>query len=752
VTRLRAALSRVTLVTLALLVVSAVLVAPAAPAAAASAPAAPAAAAQREPLARLDLNSMHPRVVTASGPDRLTVTGEVVNVGDRTISDLAVRVQRDRPLDGSDAARAALSGIPDAPFVTEFTPLPGKLEPGESVPFRIEVALGTGPPLQAFRITEPGVYPILVNLNGTPDFGGPARLAAVPLLLPVLQPPGSGTATADVEPAGSERAAAPLTIVWPLVAEPVRRLPAPGEPLLIASPTRGTDPLAAQLAPGGRLDGLVRALEQVVTPGSPLAGALCVAVGPALLDTVSEMTGGYRVRTPAGVRPGTGAADAQQWLDRLRDVVAGRCVLPLPYGDPDLVALSRAGLTDLEAQAGSTGAQLVADILGVTPLLGVNWPADGVLDERTLSDLAALGTRAVLLAPHGVGTPPEDTDTAPLAAGTLGAGTPAPTALITDPVLSVALDESGRSLAAQDAIGALAFRALESDPRPVLLAPPRRWQIGGAEATALLRAAQQLLARDTFRPRTLPEMAAAPATGPAITLTYPRWAAAREIPPAVTAEVADARDVLRDLQVATHRDPTVNLEPAALLDPIRRALLRAVSTAWRGDSDQAAADRRLDPDKQVSRIDNVDDRLEALRASVRIVAPPSPYTLASSDSPLLITVRNELPVSMEVVLSVEETPGLRTGSIGVQLVPARSSRQFTIPAEVVRTGQFSVDARLTTPGGTPLGQPSTLQLHRSGLDAVTVALTAGAGGILILLVTRRFVRRHRQQTGEAGAA
>lgn len=730
-TRLRAALSMVPPVLAAALL--AALLAPAARAAAA-------APQQEAPMARLTVDSLHPRVVTATGPDRLTVTGEVVNVGDRAISDLGVRVQRDRPLDDSDAARAALTGTPDAPFVTEFTPLRGRLRPGESIPFRVEVTLGVGPQLRALQITEPGVYPVLVNLNGTPDFGGPARLAAVPLLLPVLHPPGA-TDIDPADPAGSGRAAAPLTIVWPVVAEPVRRVSAPGGALLIASPTRGTDPLAAQLAPGGRLDGLVAALEQAVPPGSPLAGALCVAVGPALLDTVSEMTRGYRVRTPAGIRPGTGAADARRWLDRLREVVAGRCVLPLPYGDPDLVALSRAGLTDLEAQASSTGTQLVADLLGVAPLRGVTWPADGVVDERTLSDLAALGTRAVLLAPHGVGTPPEDTATVTLAAGTLGTATPAPTGLITDPLLSAALDGSGRSLAAQDAVGALAFRALASDPRPVLLAPPRRWQIGATEATALLRAATQLLERESFRPRTLPAMAAARSTDPATTLAYPRWAGRREIPPAVTAEAAAARDVVRDLQVATHRDPTADLEPAALLDPIRRAMLRAVSTAWRGDSDRAAA-----------RIDAVSDRLDQLRASVHIVAPPSPYTLASSDSPLLVTVRNDLPVSTEVLLSLEETPGLRTGAIGVQLVPARSSRQFTIPAEVVRSGQFSVDARLTTPGGTPLGRPSTLQLQRSGFDAVTVALTAGAGGILILLVIRRFARRNRQQSGEAGAA
>lgn len=732
--RLAAALS------VPVLVLLTVMLAPPIPAAAT-----PTAGAQQQgsPLARLQLESLSPRVVTAAAPDRLTVTGRVVNIGDRGISDLGVRVQRDGPLDDEDAARAALTSTPDAPFITEFTPLDVELQPGQSAPFRIEVALGPGPELQALQISEPGVYPLLVNLNGTPDFGGPARLASVPRLLPVLELPAATDPTTDGSAAeGPPPAPAPtpvpLSIVWPLVAEPARRLSEPGETLLLAGGTRGSDPMAAQLTPGGRLDGLVRALEQVVTPGSPLARSLCVAVDPALLDTVAGMTRGYRVTTPTGIRDGTGAAAARQWLDRLQATVAGRCVLPLPYGDPDVVALSRAGLTDLEALAVSTGTQVVRDVLGATPLVGVSWPADGVLDERTLSDLAALDTRAVLLEPQGVSAPPDRTDVATLASGTVGGARPAPQGLLGDPLLSAALPSTPQPLAAQNAIGVLAFRANAADRRPVLLVPPRRWQIGRAEATQLLRNATRLLERNLVIPRTLPEMADGEPSGPQTSLDYPSRASAREIPVAVTADVAAARDVLRDLQVATERDPTADLAPAELLDPIRLAMLRSVSTAWRGDSVRAAA-----------LVDDVTDRLDELRGDVRIVPPPGPYTLASSNSPLLITVRNELPVSMEMALSLEQTPGLRTGAVGVQLVPARSSRQFVIPAEVVRAGQFSVDARLTTPGGTPLGRPSTLQLQSSAFDAVTVALTAGAGGLLVLLVGRRIVRRNRDRRNEA---
>jgi hypothetical protein len=131
------------------------------------------------------------------------------------------------------------------------------------------------------------------------------------------------------------------------------------------------------------------------------------------------------------------------------------------------------------------------------------------------------------------------------------------------------------------------------------------------------------------------------------------------------------------------------------------------------------------------------------------VQPPGPYTLAASDSPLLITVSNGLPVGMQVALRLSEAAGLRTGKMGLQLVPARSTRQLVIPAKVSRAGQFSVDAWLSTPGGTPLGEPSTLQLRSTAFGTVTVALTAGAGTALILLVARGIVRRVRR-TRKAG--
>ncbi|MGH3911997.1 MAG: DUF6049 family protein [Pseudonocardiaceae bacterium] len=776
---------------------------------------------QPQTLARIELVDMSPRVVTAASPSILTVTGRVVNVGDRPITKLGVRLQLDDPVTSDEAASRAIRGVPGAPHVTRFRPLRDDLAPGQSSSFQLDVLLRGEADQESLRITEPGVYPLLVNLNGKPDFGGTARLAAVPLLLPVLGVPASTPGGQPGPVLSPPTEPTPLTVVWPLAAEPARLPVGPGEPILLTGNGPGSDPIAAQLAPGGRLDGLVGALEQAVPPGSALASAVCVAIDPLLLETVDAMGRGYRVAHPRGIdsqeisaeeiSEGTGAQDARNWLDRLRSAVQGRCVLPLPYADPDLVALSRAGLTDLEALAGSTGVRLVRTLLGVQPLTGVTWPAGGVLDERTLADLTTLQIRAVLLEPRGLTVPPATnpaldsaTNTVRLAAGVPGSSDTAALGLLTDPLLTGALDpnavvetpgprkaaeapdpgavsrvpdpgavsrvpdpgvviealrprgnettvaarptDTANPLAAQDGLGALVYRAgMDPDPEPLLLVPPRRWQASGTEATALLRTARGLVEGGFFTPRELTGLADTDPAGSDdgtnhAAVNYPLRSSATEVSSTVTAQVKQARDVLRDLHVATERDATVDLEPAELLDPLRLGLLRGVSSAWADQPDRA---------EQVT--GEVLTGLDELLGSVRIVPPPGTYTLAASDSPLLITVSNELPAAMQVQLTLSETAGLQIGTIDVALVPARSTRQFVIPTEISRAGQFSVNARLSTPSGTALGRPSTLQLRSTAFGTITVALTAGAGAALIVLIAHRIIRRiRRPQTVESG--
>src|SRR5699024_1768529 len=147
---------------------------------------------------------------------------------------------------------------------------------------------------------------------------------------------------------------------------------------VVAAPHNGPmvladDDLAAELAPGGRLQGLVAAAEH--RRNNPeLFGSLCFAVDPELLETVDAMSRGYSVHTGSGTVEGTGSEHAKRWLDELRGLVANHCVIELPYADADLSALTEVDTSaDLVGDAVTNGATIL-NVLHLEPHPGVVWP------------------------------------------------------------------------------------------------------------------------------------------------------------------------------------------------------------------------------------------------------------------------------------------------------------------------------------------------------------------------------------------
>ncbi len=113
------------------------------------------------------------------------------------------------------------------------------------------------------------MYPLLVNVNGTPDYGEPARLddARSCCRSPVCRRPGrtpSGNPVADVVAPDTTKPVA-VTMLWPLADKP--RL-APGVPGGTTPVRLMNDDLAVSLAAGGRLDTLLAAAEFATSPGA----------------------------------------------------------------------------------------------------------------------------------------------------------------------------------------------------------------------------------------------------------------------------------------------------------------------------------------------------------------------------------------------------------------------------------------------------------------------------------------------------
>ncbi|RKT51818.1 DUF6049 family protein [Saccharothrix australiensis] len=677
---------------------------------------------------RLDIENLSPRVVTA-GADSVTISGKVVNVGDRDIFDLELRLERGDPLTGEEDVRHALREPAGAESVQPwFTPIAGELRRGESKPFSLTVPVN-GPGNTSLRIDQPGVYPILANINGRPDYGDRARLAALSTLLPVLAVPGGATLGAPPNPAK-------ITLLWPLADRP-RMVSGGLEPVLT------DDDLATSLALGGRLHSLLKAYESALD--GPLGSAVCLAVDPDLLRTVQAMSRGYQVRDQGA---GKGRNDAELWLAQVKLLAGGRCVVALPDADADLVALSRAKLADLSALA-NKGADTVREVLQVQALPGLAWPEDGVIDQQTLSDLVAQGITSLVVDQSAVaGTP----GTGPVRLDA-GAGKPV-TAVRVDgmvsdalrgpvvarPVAGITTPSETLPVSVQNALAALAFRTgFQGDGRNVVISPPRRWNAPTGEVNTFLQITKSLVAGGFATPLGLDALLGAPPERTAA-LSYPVEAGAQEVPPAVTADVAASWHELQRLHGAMNQQDAESTKPGALVDPLRQGLLRSVSGAWRGNEAGARAALAI-----------ADDQLGALRGRVTVSEPNSPILLASADSPIPVTIRNRLDVRITVRIVVEDTPGIIAQQLPDQVLPARGDRQLTVPVEVLRSGRFPVHIRLTTPDGVELGERARLEVSSSAYGTITIVITVLAGALLVLLSARRIFRRARASRSAAAA-
>ena len=267
--------------------------------------------------------------------DTIDVEIEVANGSDTVIEDLQITTRRgDTPGDGY-------------PFYGTRA-FPDDLQPGERATVHMSVPTNLGPE-GTLAITEPGAYPLMFALTGTQE-GDPAALADDTILLNIGEPDTTHT----------------VNVIFPITA-PLDIVPGEtgGEPLILKS-----ESLAEELAPGGRLDELLDAY---------LAhGIGCVALDPGLVHTVERMTEGYTVGERPSVvkkrqrlrdswfqekpeeRAGTGAEDAQAWLDKLQSV---DCTIALPWGNADLDAVARTHNERLLREA-IAGAQFIVSPSG----------------------------------------------------------------------------------------------------------------------------------------------------------------------------------------------------------------------------------------------------------------------------------------------------------------------------------------------------------------------------------------------------
>ncbi|WP_235747506.1 DUF6049 family protein [Nocardia coffeae] len=768
---------------------------------------------------KLTLDSVSPNTVTTSSDSVVTITGTVTNIGDRMVDDIEIRTQRAGAITDPRGLRSALRLDQSSyPVATPFVDVANRLGPGQRKQFTLRVGVragskgtpGSAPVTASLDIPGPGVYPLLLNVNGTPAYGGQARLDDARFLLPVL---GLPSPAGDSDQKSAQSVSAPTdapvatTMLWPLADRPRLVAGIPGS--VNGKALLTDDELAGELATGGRLDQLLGALESAVHPDSAgtsanVASALCLAVDPDLLLTVSDMTNGYRVLAspsdPDGpTRDGTGTDAAKAWLNRLRALAPTMCTVSLPFAQVDLSALAAVHDSALTSRAISSPTDLVDQILSMRSVHGVSLPESGSIDSDAATMLGQHGfTSAVLadnaVAPagttgtssssgsstHSATTVSASSSTAtpatvrlpgptPPAAPSNGTSTPdpgmkvstfdiwpatalaavgsnPPTPAFTPENVRYDVAKDSRTARLQDALGAMSWTALSPQPnrpRSQLLMPPQQWSANRDEAATLLTQLQTLVHSGLATPRSFQDLLAVQADSHPYEVSHPSGASSGAVPDSFVAPIQQQAGRITDLTNTLVEVPQQEPTPQTFVTPLRDDLVRTLSLSDRtstGSQADTAAQRRLD---------QTTTALDGLFRSVTVLPPGGVYTLASEQSPLLLVARNELPVAARIRFKIGVPSGTDITDIGEQTIPAEGTRSFQIPTKVSDSRSLTIPISITTPDGIALGNATSVKVRSNAYGSALAIITACAGALLFLLAGRRLWRRFRGQPDPA---
>ena len=515
----------------------------------------------------------------------------------------------------------------------------------------------------------------------------------------------------------------PYTVVVPVVADADRLAGAVGLGTE-ADTDPGTEPPT----------GLSPAL---VPDAAELLGALDVpgavaAVDPAVL--APDLDGSGAPVLDAEGRPTSAVLDAARALgDPDRDLVL------LPLADPDLAALAHAD-RDLPLTQALEAAAATATDMALPARTDVALPVGSVVDERTLSLARQSGATAAVL-PGSAATAPRAVAWTPAARVDLPAGAMPLPALVGDPGLAQVISgvlPTGPTETPTGVLGAVESRQLAlaetaviqrerpNHERPLTIYL-ERGQVPGPQRLATVLPA--LAGASWLAPQSLGDALADDPQEPARAALPAQEVARAELAESDIERVARLLTQVRDLAAA---------DPGAVVLPAEESARLLLAAGWRAD-----------PDSREAAVARLTAELADLPEQVRI-APSSTINLLATTSELPVRVTNALPMDVAAVVRLDPPDARLSAPTAVEVtVPAHGEASARIPVEAAGSGNLAVRVLLTTPSGTPLGTPESLDI-RVRADWETRG-TAVAGIVLTILVAsgivRTAVRRRRGADG-----
>ncbi|NLU69528.1 DUF6049 family protein [Streptomyces sp. HNM0574] len=665
--------------------------------------------------ADITVNALTPSVPEKG--DTLRITGKVTNSSDHAITDGELGLRVGPKLDSRSAIEqnAKRKGYNSSADGTEVTGKRtsvdvGSMRPGISRSFSLKV------PVQALKLRDSGVYQIGVALSGRTRGVGYEQVLGIERSFLPWQ-------TSDAENKTQ------LTYMWPLISTP--QLTARTESDEQQTPVFRDDRLAEELAPGGRLQQLVRL-------GKDLP--ITWVIDPDLLASAEAMTKRYLVRDENGKEvPGKGQEYAKQWLSDLQDAVRGEEVVALPFADPDLASLAHKGKY-VPGALGNLGPATKRSEVAVEAILHTEagtdfaWPDQGALDPSIVDVATSAGARNVIArSDHFRDTGISYT---PTSARPIGGGN---TALVADAGLSTAFDEDlskpGASSKAVQRFLAQTHTLTAEQPaqqRSVVVAPQR--MPTAAQARAMATSLKALNDNGSWTEGADLSAAAEAKPDPRATRAvpgngaYPRSLRAQELPKEAYEQVRHTNAVLDDFQKILSRQDRV-------ITPFGTALHRATSTAWRAE-EQAGQDFR----------DDVEDYLTGLTKKVELIQK-SPITLSGRSATIPVTVQNNLFQDVDgLTLKLESSRriGLDVGKEQPVRVAGGHSQSVKFNTTAKANGRSVVKAQLYTKDGQPYGKPMTFRVNVTSITSAVLLVIAGGVLLVVLAGIRMYTQRKRR--------
>ncbi|HEX2027649.1 MAG TPA: hypothetical protein VHF25_06585 [Nitriliruptorales bacterium] len=533
--------------------------------------------------------------------------------------------------------------------------------------------------------------------------------------------------TAVVVQARAPKAPVAALVGWPLDAAPWR---SPGGDYPAA--------VAQELAPGGRLDLLLAALERRAdVPVQLLPAAHLVEDLADRADGFQESDGNARRNVAPDDPP---AVRSRRALERLQALVdAAAPPVTGPYADTDLASLLA---EDLPLEAVRSVSQAPARLhaaLGRPPLPDVLW-ATTPLDRATVHDvLEPSGVSTILLGWEQLAE--ADDREAP-------AATPQPVqvvraagvdvlALVADPWLTSLLEampnEHGPIVAIQRILAETAqihLEAPDNEGRAVVMLPPPRWEPGPRVAAQLLRGLERA---DWLELGGVEQVLDAYAGTPGATGLA--GADSDRLPADLVRSLTSTRERLTALKEAVPGDRA----GGRTWDELELTLLRAPSTWW--------LERR--PDRSRSMVQAVDDTIDEALGTITLPRDAR-ITLTDTDQQVIpVTLSRPEGGPIRVVVELDASRKVRFPEGDAQLVTLDQGARQTISIPVIpqAAGRIPVRVLIKTPGAIdPEGTP-WLQVAESTIVVQSTAVSGNAlvtvGGVFALLLLWWLYRRLR---------